>query len=259
MWMARSCERISRISQRTINAIKAVTGHGVKVILATARPPRSMRELYEKLELNTYQINYNGALIHDPIGKRNVHHQPLSSTVARKVVKLARSVDKRVVVSLEILDKWYTDHVDETLPTETSRAFNPDFVGPLEAFLHVPVTKLMLLGQPAWLEPIREEVRKRLAGHVAMAVSDPHLIQVVHPTVDKATALARIAEHYKIPAQRVMAVGDAPNDVGMLRWAGLGVALENAWEQTRAAADVVAPANDADGVAFALRHYVLES
>lgn len=247
-----------RVSVRNIEAVRAAVKSGVRVVLASARPPRSMRELYGYLGLDTLQVNYNGALIHDPIRKRHVHHQPLSSTVARKVIRIARSLYPQIVVSVEILDKWYTDHVDESLPTETSRAFTPDFVGPLDAFLHVPVTKVMLLGQPKWMPEIRAAVLRKCRNQVGIAVSDAHLLQIVHPQVDKAIALARVAKGYDIPAERVMAIGDAPNDVGMIAWAGLGVAVENAWQETRNTADVIVPANDEDGVAFALKRYVLD-
>jgi Cof subfamily protein (haloacid dehalogenase superfamily) len=247
-----------RISHHNIEAIRATARSGVRVVLASARPPRSMRELYGHLGLDTLQVNYNGALIHDPVRRRHVHHQPLSSVVARKVIRVARSLYPAMVVSVEILDKWYTDHVDESLPTETSRAFTPDFIGPLDAFLHVPVTKVMLLGQPAWMPAVRAAVATKCAGQVGIAVSDAHLLQVVHPQVDKAIALARVARQYDIAPERVMAIGDAPNDVGMIAWAGLGVAVENAWQEARDAADAIVPANDEDGVAFALKRYVLD-
>jgi hydroxymethylpyrimidine pyrophosphatase-like HAD family hydrolase len=131
-------------------------------------------------------------------------------------------------------------------------------VGPLESFWHVPVTKLMLLAPAERLQKITTAIQAKFARKVSLLVSDSHLLQVVHPEVDKWRGLAWIANQLNIDATRVMAVGDAPNDIGMLRWAGLGVAVENAWDQVRAVADVVVPSNDEDGVAFALRRYVLD-
>lgn len=246
-----------RLSKRVVKTIHEATAKGVHVVLASARPPRSMREIYELLKLSTYQVNYNGALIHDPVTRRHIHHQPIAGALAAKIVKAARKVEPTVVVSVEILDKWYTDHVDDTLPTETSKSFMPDYIGPLEAFLHVPVTKLMLLARPRHIADIREAVVKKFANEIAIAVSDAHLLQVIHPKADKSHALAMVAKHYGVPSENVMAIGDAPNDVGMLKWAGLGVAVGNAWEETRAAADVVVPANDEDGVSHAIKSYVL--
>ncbi len=248
-----------RLSRRAIRVIGEVSRRGIRIVLASARPPRSVVEIYRHLKLDTLQINYNGALVYDPPRARHTFHQPLAADLARRIVAVARKTDPHVVVSIEILDKWYTDHVDETLPTETSLHFSPDFVGPLRTFLHVPVTKLMLLAPPQRLGSVRAAVEHRFADRVRVDVSDPHLIQVVHPKVDKAHALAKVAETYRVPRQRVMAVGDAPNDIGMLRWAGWGVAMGNGWEAVRAAADAVVPGNDEDGAVHALQRYVLEA
>ena len=92
---------------------------------------------------------------------------------------------------------------------------------------------------------------------MTIAVSDPHLIQVVDRRVDKANAVEMIASRLGVSRQRVMAIGDAPNDVGMIRWAGLGVAVANAWEEALRVANEVVESNDADGVALALKRYVL--
>ncbi len=246
-----------RLSLRTVRAVEMARHKGVHVILASARPPRSLREIHHLLGLQTPQVNYNGALIHDRQRNRHVFHQPLSQDVARRVVRLARKIEPRTVVSIEILDKWYTDHVDPDLSTETSKRFTPDFVGPLEAFLRVPVTKLMLLAAPERMGRITQAVRRKFQGKVALAVSDPHVLQIIHPQVDKSRALAKIAAELNVPREQVMAVGDAPNDVGMLQWSGLGVAVQNAWEPARLAADCTVPSNDQDGVAHAIERYVI--
>jgi HAD superfamily hydrolase (TIGR01484 family) len=158
---------------------------------------------------------------------------------------------------MEILDKWYTDHVDDSLPTETSLHFAPDFVGPLEAFWHVPLTKLMLLAPPDRMMKVRKMIAAKFNGQASFAISDEQLRQVIHLDVDKAAAVARVAQAYEIPRERVMAIGDAPNDVGMIKWAGLGVAMGNGWDAAHKVADVIVPTNDEDGVAFALKRYVL--
>lgn len=246
-----------RLSKKAVNLIQTAGDKGVKVVLASARPPRSVKEIYRHLGLNTLQINYNGALIFDPPRNRNHHHSPLPAALAGRIVRLARKVDPKVAVSLEILDKWYTDFVDPALVVESSRFRQPDFIGPLESFLHVPVTKLMLLAPPHRLGRIHEKVAARFGKKIAMLMADPHLIQIVNLGVDKATALAQVALEYDVAADRVMAIGDAPNDVGMLRWAGLGVAMGNAWPGARQAADVVVPSNDEDGVSYALEKYVM--
>ncbi len=217
--LLRTDKRLSRpVAQAVAQAVKL----GVRVVLATARPPRSVREIYQHLKLDTYQINYNGALVYDPMTGRTVHHQPLDPALAMRIIKLARKIYRPTVVSVEILDRWYTDHVDETLPTETSRRFNPDFVGPLEAFMHVPLTKLMLLAPPERMATVRAAGEAKFAGKVAIAISDPHLLQVIHPLADKGIALERIAKHYGIKRQNVMAIGDASQRRGHGEMGGHG-------------------------------------
>jgi 5-amino-6-(5-phospho-D-ribitylamino)uracil phosphatase len=245
------------LSTANAQAIAQATNQGIHIVLASARPPRSVRDIYHRLALDTLQVNYNGALVHDMPRGKHVFHQPMSATLAKKIVSFARKMDPNVVISIEILDKWYTDHVDDKLPTETSKHFSPDFVGPLDAFLTVPVTKLMLLAPPEKLRPIHQAVRTKFAKDIAILISDDYLIQLVHKQVDKANALQLVAKQYNVPRQQVMAIGDADNDLGMVQWAGLGVAMENGWDRLKQIADIIAPTNDDDGVAKILKKYVL--
>lgn len=240
-------------------AITEAIRRGVKVVIATARPPRSSSVIHAKLGLDTPLINYNGALIHDVKNNTHQQHKPLHPDTARGIIRIARTIDPDVVVSIEILDKWYTDHDDPTLQTETGRRFKPDYVGPLDVPLQQPVTKLMLLAQGDRLKPIRDAVMPRFRGKAGFMLSDDHIMQVVHPAVDKGMALAWVAGSLGIPAERCCAIGDAPNDAGMLRWAGLGLAVANAFGSTRDSADhILEHTNDQWAVGRAIERYVLE-
>lgn len=246
-----------QMSVRVINAVINASNRGVKIVLATARPPRSVREIYSHLKLDTLQANYNGALIHDPVRRRHVFHRPIDGRLVRRIIRAARRVDAGVVVAVEVLDKWYTDRNDGTLNTQTSIDFDPDYIGPLDAILHVPVTKLMLLAPAQDMKPIRRRIEKQFGDRVGIMVSDGHITQIVHPTVDKGRAVAMIAEQYGIAAENTMAIGDAPNDLGMLAWSGLSVAVENAWPAVHAVAKVTVASAENDGVAEAIDRYVL--
>lgn len=239
-------------------AISEARRRGVKVVIATARPPRSSREIHARLKLETPLINYNGALIHDPASDTYLAHQPLSPDVTRAIIQRARAIHPGVVVSIETLDKWYTDHDDPNFQTETAKRFKPDFIGPLDTPLQHPVTKLMLLGEGELLQPVRAELGEVFAGRAAFMESDDHIIQAVHPGVDKGAALAWVAGRLGVAAERVCAIGDAPNDAGMLRWAGLGLAVSNAFGNARDHADhILEQTNDEWAVGRAIETYVL--
>lgn len=240
-------------------AIREAIRRGVRVVIATARPPRSSREIHGKIGLQTPLINYNGALIHDPASGKHLQHQPLRPETAQVVVDLARSIDPKVIVDIEVLDRSYTDRESPDLKTETSKRFKPNYVGPLDDVLRQPVTKLMFLGEGDRLTLIREQVLTRFPGKLGVMLSDDHIMQVVHPSVDKASALAWVAGHVGISAQRVCAIGDAPNDAGMLRWAGLGIAVANAFGSARDHADIVFEhTNDDWAVGRAIEQHVLQ-
>lgn len=248
-----------RLSKRAVRAINDASARGVKVVLASARPPRSTLEIYGLLNLDTLQVNYNGALILDLRRSRYELHLTLCNQLARRIADRARELHPDVVVSIERLDKWLTDRHDPASPylTETAKAFGPDFVGPLDECLVEPITKLMLLAPPEVMSVLREDVRREFGGECALFVTDDHLLQVCHPAVEKWVGVAWVARHYGIEASEVMAIGDAPNDAALLKWAGLGVAVANAWPQARESADVIVASNDDDGVAEAIERYVL--
>ncbi len=247
-----------QVTANTIAAVRACEQRGIPVVLASARPPRSVFDIYQKLGLRTVQINYNGALIYEPHRGEVVHHHPLAPDLAGKVIELARHMDAACKIGLERLDRWFTDDFDPRMPFDGGRG--PDGVGPLHTFLTQPVTKLIVLGDGDRLARVREAIERTFGKKVEVTVADPRVIQVMAAGVDKAVAVAMVAgEFYDVPRQQVMTIGDAPNDVGMLKWAGWGVAVMNAFPEALQAADAVVPASDAEGVVQALRRYILDA
>lgn len=247
-----------QITPRTVDAIAECTSRGIRVVLASARPPRSVVGFYRQLRLNTSVINYNGALVYDPPAKEVVHHQPLSPDVAGQVIEFARRRHNGVLVSVEALDKWFTDRYDQRYQTETAKHYVPDTVGPVESWLTCAVTKLMFLGPRDVMDDLEQVTVPQFAGKIAMVRTDDDLLQIMHPQVSKRTALDKVCRQYDISPAEVLAVGDAPNDVAMLAWAGIGVAMSNAPESVRQVADYITVDNDHDGAAQAIEWFALE-
>ncbi len=245
-----------QISDRTIAALHTLPERGVKLVIASARPPRSVRQIYSLLKLDTLQINYNGALIWDEPNQKAMFHCPLPGQLVAEMVDVARDWFDEVIVSCECMDRWFTDRDDDTHTTETGRMFKPDVIAPLEDFIYNDTTKLMFLAEPkviARLEPI---LYKAFGEQVIILQTDDNLLQIMSPAGGKSTALQIVADHYGIPMQQVMALGDAPNDVGMLQLAGVGVAMDNARPMVKAVADWIAPSNNDHGVHAALMRYI---
>ncbi|MGA2264949.1 MAG: Cof-type HAD-IIB family hydrolase [Phycisphaerae bacterium] len=231
---------------------------GVHVVLASARPPRSVMPFYNLLDLDTPMICYNGALVLDPPSGTVILHLPIAIDIARDIVTLARKEYPQVLVSAEILDRWCTDRLDPAFLTETGKVFNPDVIAPVDDWLTVPVTKLLLLGQP---EPLLKVGRAIVQAHpqqVNVMMTEDHLLQICHATVSKAKALRAVAGELGVASHEVMAIGDNDNDVDMLQWAGIAVAMGNATPGVLAVADYVTAHHDADGAANAILRLIIE-
>ena len=246
-----------QIDPATVRAIAALPQHGVQFIIASARPPRSVRHIYQQLALTTWQINYNGALIWDQPTQHAVFHRPLHGPLVLEMIQLARAIDPRVLITCEILDRWHTDRIDNTYTTETGRLFKPDVVAPADTYCAGDVTKLLLLGPPNVIQQIEWPLRRQFSLKAAIIRTDANLIQIMHREVNKAVALRFIADHYGIPMERILAIGDAANDLEMIQAAGVGVAVANSPPQLLQHANWIAPSNNHQGVLAALHRYVL--
>ena len=231
---------------------------GLRIVLASARPPRSVMPFYSLLDLDTPMINYNGALVYDPTDKRVVMHRPIPCDTARQIVAIAREAYPDVLVSAEVMDQWFTDRLSQTYLTQTAMTHKPDLVAPIDQWLNQPITKLLLLGEQQGIKMLSELLSRRFLHQVAMVQTEMTLLQIMHATVSKAAALKTVAAELGLEREQVMAIGDNANDVGMLLWAGIGVAMANAAPEVIAAADYVTDHHDADGVAKAIREIVVK-
>jgi Cof subfamily protein (haloacid dehalogenase superfamily) len=245
-----------KVSDQTAAALRCLPQE-IRVVIASARPPRSVRQFYESLNLTSWQINYNGALIWDEPAKQAVFHCPMPGDLVAKIVDLARDMFEEVLVSCEVMDRWFTDRVDDAHTTETGRIFRPDVVAPVSTFCNQPITKLMLLGEPRILSRLETLILEKFGTKISLVQTDRDLIQIMDKRVSKAVALQKVASHYGITPDQIMAIGDAPNDVGMLQLAGVAVAMDNAASVVKDVADWVAPSNDDHGVHAALVRYGL--
>lgn len=251
------------IAQGVIQACRNAERNGCAIVLATARPPRGLKSILQALDITGPTINYNGAVIWNPLDNRAQYHEPLPPELARAIVDDARRIEPNVLVALDVLDRWHVDphdpRIDTRFAAQASGLFEPDDIGRMNDHLASPVTKLNLMGEPAQLQPVLGLLREKYwrTRQAALVLTDPHVIQITHPLVDKGIALQRIANRMNLNRDEVMAIGDGANDLGMLEWAGFSVAMGNAIITAKELADAVVPTNDDLGVARAIQRYVL--
>jgi len=247
-----------QVTDHTLQALAQAADQGVKVVIASARPPRSVRGFYEQAGLDTWQINYNGAMIWDEPAKRVVFHQPMDGRDVLRMIHRSRELHADLIVQCEIIDRWHTDRDDKRFTTGTGRLFEPDMLAAVETICREPITMLNLLGDAEAINRIEPALIDEFRGKIDLIRAGDHdLLIGKHCEACKSNALKQVADHYGVKMEQVMAIGDAPNDVGMLQLAGLSIAMGNAHPRVKEVADWIAPSNNDHGVSEALRRFVL--
>ncbi|MBQ8315951.1 MAG: HAD-IIB family hydrolase, partial [Lachnospiraceae bacterium] len=130
-----------------------------------------------------------------------------------------------------------------------------DFMGAIK----FPVNKCLISGEPEVLAPLTEELQKRYYGVLNIYRSEPFFLEIMPPLVDKAHALERLLPSLGIGRDECVCCGDGYNDITMLQYAGLGVAMANAQLEVREAADIITLSNDEDGLVPVICTYFLDA
>jgi hydroxymethylpyrimidine pyrophosphatase-like HAD family hydrolase len=236
------------VSDYTRRVLAAVEESGVIVVMVTARPMRWMHDLRPFVGEHGLAIVSNGAIRYDVAGDRPISVIGLEVEPGLAMVERIRAAVPTAQFAVEtpsgiVLEPGYTEphHVPPGSP-----------VGPLAEVWAEPAVKVLVREPDLEPERLRELVFPAVGDDATPTWTVPHLIEIGPPGIDKALALAALAEDLDVPAQSVWAFGDMPNDLAMLEWAGVGHAVANADESVRAVADRVVGSNDEDGVARTL-------
>jgi hypothetical protein len=244
-----------RITPRARSAVARMTELGVYVIVCTGRPPRSALGYVAELGLEHPFVCFHGAAMADPTdGALHVRHH-LDAVVARRALRRLRAAFPDLMAGLETDHGWFLDPALYDLRTSEARLGpeEPTGVGPIEDFLGSGAVKLFAR-QAETEAPTLAAAVDDLS--VYRTWSSPAMLELLDPHVDKHVALQALCSERGIDRAEVAAFGDQRNDVEMLRWAGLGVAVANADPAAREVADLVALSNDADGVATTLEAWL---
>jgi len=251
-----------QITERSHTAIRRARERGVAVLLASARPPRSMLRYHLELELDTPLVAYNGALVWDAEQGQPLFHEPLVLDAARALVAFLRRQHPDLNISIECSDRWYIDDLTEEIRRAIERyeVDPPHGVGCLEQVLAdeaAAISKVLFRGNMQTAKELLAALPSDLASRLHITTSGEWFCEVMAAGATKAAALEWTAGHLGLDPRGILAMGDSPNDIPMLQHAALGIAMGNASPLVREAADVVTASNNDDGVAEALDRYIL--
>ena len=247
------------ISPRNIKAIRAIVQKGMKVTIATGRMFRSTLPHARKLEVELPLITYHGALIKNACSGEVLKHYPLPYDTALEILQLGEKMDFHVNFYFD--DRLFIKEENENTKYYQQIASIPvESVGELSHFMleqHMQPTKLTIINQDGRMDQLQHMLRDKFMQQLSIVLSRPHFLEITNRQATKGQALRFLAGKEGILAEEIVAMGDSYNDIDMLQYAGLGVAVANAPQEVKNAADHITAANTDDGVALFLEQHFL--
>lgn len=255
----------NRLSASIAPVIREVQAESIGVTLVSGRPKVKMMPLMKQLDLTLPYIGSGGAYIADPLNGEVIYHSSLTQKEVVESVDLARAAKAPIIAqgpdylyyegSLEELEQLIAISKINITGVEDSEVEIIQVDDVLQVCAEP--TKLTICGDPASLLYIEERLRGRNLP-LYLTYSAPTYLEITRSGVNKGEALKLLAAYLNTPLERVLVIGDSRNDMSMFEVAGMAVAMGNAPARVKAAAHLVAPSNDEDGVVWALRTLVLK-
>lgn len=246
-----------KISERTKEVIGECIARGIAVTISTGRMLRTALPFIQELEIKAPVITYNGALVAEPVSGNILHHSPLPVECAREVVLAARR--RQLPLNVYIGEELYVELI--TCDVEAySRKYNIPLTitDDLLLSLNKEPTKLLAIGSPGILLDFERELREEFGHGLHITRSKPQYSEIMKAGVSKGQGLAFLSRYLRVPRGEIMAIGDSYNDIEMLEFAGLAVAVANASDHVKGYADFIAPSNQEEGVRWAIEKLVLD-
>jgi hypothetical protein len=249
------------ISPAVKAAIASARARGVSVVLCTGRPYAGVESYLRELHMdepNDYCITYNGALVQKAQDGSTVAQTALNYDDYRYLEQLSREVgshfhalDRHQLYTANRDISYYTVHESfiANIPLVFCEPENMDKNG---EFL-----KVMMIDDPVVLDKAIARIPAEVHERYTLLKSSPYFLEILDKRVNKGTGVKALAEKLGIGREEIMTLGDQENDIAMLEYAGMGVAMDNAIDKVKEVSNFVTKSNLEDGVAYAIEKFVL--
>ncbi|MDO4266963.1 MAG: Cof-type HAD-IIB family hydrolase [Eubacteriales bacterium] len=249
------------ITERTRRALMEAQKRGVKVVLASGRPTYGVVPLAEELELEHYGgyvLSFNGGIIMDCRTGKTIFQKKLPVESNRRIIELAHGERVSAVLTYEGA-QIITDNQDcSYVKLESSiNHLKIRQLEKLEEHVNFAVPKFIMTDDGDYLALVEARVKAALGRDFSVYRSEPFFLEILPRGIDKAQSLGQLLRALGMEREEMIACGDGYNDISMIRFAGLGVAMENAVLPVRKEADYVTLSNNDDGVAHVVEKFLL--
>lgn len=243
-----------KITDKVKLAIKKAVEAGVIFTVATGRMHISALPYVQELGIDVPVITYNGALIKYASGDE-VFASYLDKQLVQSLVDYAHG--QNIYIQLYSDDKLYYYQENELSKFYQMAAgvIGHPVGDALDKYMD-KVPKLLLIGRtPEEADRAVRDIAEKFSGQIVAVKSTPIYVELIKPGINKASAIAKMAEIYKVPAEAILAIGDSNNDITMLQAAHYGVAMGNANADVKKVAKYQVADCDHDGIAEAIERF----
>ena len=257
--------RKKEITPRTRAVIKEATKAGILVMPATGRPVTGFPDVLKAIPDCRYALTSNGALVYDLQEKRPIYEDLISVENTLTILDFTKQSD--LMVDIYVHGNGYSEKRNlanlahfsfaEGMQEYVLRTRIPvDDIREFAVRENVPLEKLVLFFHDVGFKPEMERLLEQFP-FIRTTDAVPNNLELNNSTANKGDSLLRFGAQLGIAREEIMAIGDGRNDRDMIVAAGLGVAMANACDVLKEAADVETLSNDEDGVAAAIEKYAL--
>ena len=246
------------ITPRNRETLIRMQEQGIRLVLASGRPTYGIVPLANELRMNEFGgfiLSYNGGEIINWETQEMVYENVLPNEVVPVLYECARTHQLSILTydGAEIITENSQDPyvLKEAFLNKMAVRETNDFLTDIT----LPVAKCLIVGDSDKLIPLEAELCLRLQGRINVFRSEPYFLELVPQGIDKALSLAVLLKEIGVAREEVIAIGDGYNDLSMIKFAGLGIAMGNAQEPIKKAADYITLSNEEDGVAEAINKF----
>lgn len=240
-----------RISERTKKSIDKFIAAGGTVALASGRPTFGVMPVAKILELDKkggYILSYNGGCFLDCKNNKQLFMKELTHEYLPILEKQAKEFGINLMTYNG--DKAYALDIDEQyyMIEININHFIRVKADPLTPQITFPIIKCLMTADGDYLAKVEREMKKYWEGKLNIVRSEPYFLEVTEVGIDKASTITNMVKKLGKSVDNLICCGDGFNDLSMIQAAGIGVAMANAQERVRAAADYITKSNDEDGI-----------
>ncbi|MBC1249013.1 Cof-type HAD-IIB family hydrolase [Listeria welshimeri] len=258
-----------KISPETKKALITAQQNGVKLILASGRPTTGMHLYAEQLEMKKYHgllVSYNGAKVVDCQTKEELFNQTLTIAEGKAVLEHMKQFEVKVMIDKD--DYMYVNNVYDCYITYKGEEINiiqyesrgGNFKlcekEDLAAFLDYRINKILTAGDPDYMQKNYQAMMAPFKNTLNCVFTADFYFEFTAKNIDKAKALDTVLTPMGIHAENIIAFGDGHNDITMVKYAGTGIAMDNAVPELKAVANSITLSNNKDGIAQALNNFI---